>query len=176
LTPQIQALQKEIPHTVSQLQTVTSSLSQVTTTASQRAVAARYATVAQDLRADFDKSARTWQRAVERHELLGGASSSSSPASGDSGMESLLRERNHIHNSMNNTNMVLDQASAVHGDLRNQGRSLRSASQMVLQIMGNVPGVNRLVEQIRRRRSRDDQIVAAVMASCILFTLWYLFG
>jgi hypothetical protein len=32
------------------------------------------------------------------------------------------------------------------------------------------------VEQIRRRRSRDDYIVAGVIASCVLITLWYVFG
>jgi hypothetical protein len=31
------------------------------------------------------------------------------------------------------------------------------------------------VDAIRRKRSRDDQILAGVIATCILFTLWYLF-
>jgi len=38
-----------------------------------------------------------------------------------------------------------------------------------------VPGLNHVVEQILRRRSRDDYVVAGVIASCVLITLWYVF-
>jgi Golgi SNAP receptor complex protein 1 len=91
-------------------------------------------------------------------------------------MEHLLRERNHINNSLNAAGGVIDQAEAVRTDLRLQGRGLRNTQGLLGALTTNIPGLNTLVEQIRRKRSRDDKIVAGVIATCILFTLWYLFG
>jgi golgi SNAP receptor complex member 1 len=119
------------------------------------------------------------RRARERHELLGGGGAAA-PGSGGltdaSGMDSLLRERGHIQNSMNAAASAIGQAEAVRSDLHWQGRSLRSTGGVMGQIAGAVPGLNSLIDQIRKKRSRDDKIVAGVVASCILFTLWYLFG
>ena len=172
------ALQQEIPRLFGQLHDlIHSRLVHAATTPSQRAVSNRYRDILQDLRSDYDKSLTVLRRAKERHELLSLASASADPDSGpDAGMESLLRERNHIHNSMNAATAVLGQAEHIRQDLRWQGRSLRNAGSVMTQMITTIPGLNHLVEQIRRRRSRDDKIVAGVIASCILFTLWYLFG
>ena len=35
---------------------------------------------------------------------------------------------------------------------------------------------NGLIDKIRKKRLQDDRIVGGVVAGCILFTLWYLFG
>jgi Golgi SNAP receptor complex protein 1 len=94
----------------------------------------------------------------------------------DANMEHLLRERNHIGNSLNAANSVLGQADSIRADLHGQGRSLRGSQSLMNQLTTNIPGLNHLVDQIRRKRSRDDKIVAAVIASCVVFTLWYMFG
>jgi golgi SNAP receptor complex member 1 len=145
----------------------------------QRAVTTRYHDVLQDLRADFDRATMHYQRARDRLELLGGASSSS-PSSGNNtdtaAMDALLRERNHIHSSMNAVSNVLGQAEAVRSDLHSQGRSLRHTTGLIGQITSNIPGLNTIVDAIRRRRSSDDKVVAVVLALCIFFTLWYVFG
>lgn len=91
------------------------------------------------------------------------------------GMEHLLRERNHIGNSMNAAASVIAQASEVRSDLRLQGLSLGRVQSTMGKIASNIPGLNTLVEKIRRKKSLDDKVVAGVIASCILFTLWYLF-
>ena len=171
-------LQQEIPRLFQQLHDLVQSQLQVAaTTPSQRAVGNRYRDILQDLRSDYDKSLTVLQRAKERRELFSGSSAGSDDGNGpDSGMESLLRERNHIQNSMSAANAVLGQAESVRSDLQWQGRSLRSAGSTLAHMASNIPGVNQLVDQIRRRRSRDDNIVAGVIASCILFTLWYVFG
>lgn len=135
----------------------------------------RYREILFDLTGDFEKSRQTHVRKQERAKLMEGARSSSADAV-DPAMEHLLRERNHIHNSLNSAGVVLAQASEVRSDLRNQGLSLGRVQSTVGRIMGNIPGINTLVERIRRKRSKDDMIVAGVIASCILFTLWYLFG
>jgi Golgi SNAP receptor complex protein 1 len=141
----------------------------------------RYREILLDLRGDFDKSIQSVRRAKERKELFLGSSSSAAAAAGggaaaDPAMDHLLRERNHIQNSMNAAASVIGQADAVRQDLYGQGRSLRGTGALMSQLTANIPGLNQLVEHIRRRRSRDDKIVAGVIASCIVFTLWYVFG
>mmetsp|Transcript_11590 Transcript_11590/g.16241 ORF Transcript_11590/g.16241 Transcript_11590/m.16241 type:complete len:248 (+) Transcript_11590:189-932(+) len=139
----------------------------------------RYREILFDLTGDFQKASSTLQRKREQAELFsgsngginGGDSSQQDPA-----MEALLRERSHIQNSMNAANDVLGQAGDIYGDLRQQGMSLRGVSSKILKITSNVPGLNRVVENIRRKRNMDDKVVAGVIAACILFTIWYLFG
>merc|ERR1712238_232788 len=87
----------------------------------------------------------------------------------DPEMEQLLRERNSLGGALRSVASVLGQASEVRSDLRNLGGK-------VLNIASNVPGLNTLVEGIRRRRNKDDMVVSGVIAACILFTLWYLFA
>ena len=172
-------LQQDITRLLKQLQDlITNRLVPAAVTPSQRAVGNRYREILHDLRADYDKSCTALQRTKERHELLlrGNNSSGDGGDDEDPGMASLLRERNHINNSMNMAHDVLGQAENVRSDLRWQGRSLRTTGGVLGQLTNNIPGLNYLVEQIRRKRSRDDKIVAGVIASCIVFSLWYWFG
>jgi hypothetical protein len=171
------SLQQEITRLFAQLHDlIHMRLVHAATTASQRAVGNRYRDILQDLRSDYDKNLTVLQRAKERHELLASAAPDNKDGGADAGMDSLLRERNHIQNSMSAASSVLGQAESVRHDLRWQGQSLRSTGTVIGQMITTIPGVNHLVEQIRRRRSRDDKIVAGVISSCIAFTLWYLFG
>jgi len=139
----------------------------------------RYREILFDLQGDFEKSRQAHTRKVERAKLMEGANkgaASSSLSIDQSGMDHLMRERNHIHNSQSAAAGVLAQASEIRNDLRSQGMSLGRASTVMGQIAGNIPGINVLVENIKKKRSKDDMIVIGVIASCILFTLWYLFG
>lgn len=137
----------------------------------------RYREILLDLRSDYDKSAQAVRRAKERHELLSsGSGVAAQSGQSDPAMDHLLRERNHISNSMSAAHQVIGQADAVRSDLYSQGRSLRGTSNLMQQLTTNIPGLNSLVDQIRRRRSRDDKIVASVIATCVVFTLWYLVG
>jgi Golgi SNAP receptor complex protein 1 len=94
----------------------------------------------------------------------------------DPAMEHLMREGRHIGNSLNAASQVISQATEVRSDLRNQGLSLGRVQSAMGVIASNIPGLNTLVDRIKRKRSKDDKILAGVIASCILFTLWYLFG
>jgi len=86
-------------------------------------------------------------------------------------MEKLLRERN----SLKSATSVLGQASEIHSELRVQGNSLRSMCGTMNKVIGNIPGLNHLIDSITKRRNRDNQIVSYVEAVCILFLLWYIF-
>lgn len=134
----------------------------------------RYREILFDLSGDFEKARQAHVRKQERAKLMEGARTGGGELD-DPGMEHLLRERNHINNSMNNASSVIAQASEVRADLRMQGMSLGRVQSTMGRIANNIPGLNTLVEKIRRKRSMDDKIVAGVISSCILFTLWYIF-
>lgn len=142
----------------------------------------RYREILFDFQSDFNKVKHAIQRRKETMELfsIGGNGSAylgiSSGSAGDGDMEHLLRERNSIQSSMNMTSNILGQADDIHADLRNQRRTLTGVGGTVLGIAQAVPGLNKIIENIRKKRNQDDKIVMAVIASCILFTLWYLFG
>ena len=91
-------------------------------------------------------------------------------------MQALMRERNAIGNSLASATNVLSQASEIRSELRNQGNALKNVGNKVLVMASRVPGLNGLIENIRRKRGKDDMIVTGVIAACILFTLWYVLG
>jgi Golgi SNAP receptor complex protein 1 len=174
-------IQQDIQSMLSSLQKlVGQDMPRAATTPHTTAIVQRYQTILQDLRSDIDKTSLRVRQAKERQELMSGSGGPGSGSGGmnvqDPAMEHLLRERNHIHNSMRAADSVLGQADSIRSDLRTQGRSLRTTGSLLGQITTAVPGLNHLVEHIRRKRSRDDYIVAGVIASCILVTMWYVFG
>ena len=137
----------------------------------------RYREILFDLTGDFQKTSALFTRKKEQLELFAGANTTPGNANEqDEAMQHLMRERNHIMNSIDASAAVIHQAAEIHSDLRSQGMSLRGVQGTILRITSNIPGLNRLVETIRRRRSRDDMILSGVIAACILFTLWYIFG
>ena len=137
----------------------------------------RYREILFDCGADYNKTSAAVARRREARELFRGATSGGSGGNGqDQSMEQLLRERNAIDNSMKSANSVLNQAASVRTELRTQGASLRGVTGTMAQIAGNIPGLNGLMDKIRKKRQQDDRVVSGVVAACILFTLWYLFG
>ena len=174
-------LQHDIQRSLQALQDwIATRLDPAVETSHQRLVVKRYREILFDLTGDFQKAQQVWQRSQERMELFKGANANGGggPNSGnvdDPATESLMRERGHIDKSLNGARETWEQASAVHRDLREQGRSLGRVQSGIGKIVSTIPGVNSLMEAIRRKRSRDDQILAGVIATCILFTLWYLF-
>ena len=136
----------------------------------------RYREILFDCGADFNKTSAAVARRREARELFKGAASGNNGLGGrDEGMEQLMRERTAIDNSMKSANSVLNQVANVRTELRSQGAGLRGVSGTMTQIAGNIPGLNGLIDKIRKKRLQDDRIVSGVVAACILFTLWYLF-
>lgn len=175
---QAAALQHDIQRSLQALQDwIAIRLDPAAESSHQMLVVKRYREILFDLTGDYQKAQQVWQRSQERMELFKGANRSNSGGDvQDPATESLLRERNHIQNSLNGANQTLAQASAIRADLGQQRSSLGRVSSGIGSIVTNIPGINGLVEAIRRKRSRDDQILAGVIATCILFTLWYLFN
>ena len=174
------ALRHDIQRTMTNLQDlVNTQLQPAAERSGKSLLVKRYREILFDLSGDFEKSRQAHTRKMERAKLMEGASANrrKSPLEIDNmGMDHLMRERSHISNSQSAAAAVINQAVEIRNDLRSQGFSLGRAQGAMGQIANNIPGINTLVEQIRKKRSKDDMIVAGVIASCILFTLWYLFG
>lgn len=137
----------------------------------------RYREILFDLSGDFQKASTQLTRKKEQLELFAGANTDRAGGNEhDEATQHLLRERNHIHNSLTASASIINQATEIHSDLRSQGMSLRGVQGTILRMTSNIPGLNRLVENIRRKRARDDMVLSGVIAFCILFTLWYIFG
>ena len=135
----------------------------------------RYREILFDSTNDFKKTSGAIHRKRESIELFSGASTNNMHME-DPAMEQLLRERNAIGNSLKSASSVLNQASDIRAELRNQGVALRGVGTKVLNMAGKIPGLNGLIDNIRRRRGRDDMVVSGTIAACILFTLWYVLG
>lgn len=174
------ALRHDIQRTLTTLQDlVTTQLQPKAEQIGKSLLVKRYREILFDLSGDFEKSRQAHTRKVERSKLMEGANTTASASAlniDQAGMDHLMRERNHIGNSQSAAAGVLAQAAEIRNDLRSQGMSLGRAKTVMGQIAGNIPGINVLVEGIKKKRSKDDMIVIGVIASCILFTLWYLFG
>lgn len=181
LQHEIQLFQNEIPTLMVQLQEMIQKKLMVTAvTPSQRAVTTRYEQVLRDTKLDYDRIQQQYTRYYERNELFSGNntnnSSSGNTSNTDPAMEALLRERNSMSNSINHTANILHQADSIRNELHHQGRSLRNTNSIMGIMTQHIPSINTIVDTIRRRRNSDDRIVAMVIAVCILFTFWYVWG
>lgn len=159
-------------------------LAETTNNAQYSILVKRYREILFDCTADFKKMSAAVSRRREAQELFNGADRSitnttdeeNNTANGmDPAMEQLLRERNAIGNSLKSATSVLGQASEIHSELRSQGNSLRNVSGTITSVVGNIPGLNHLMDAITKRKNRDDRIISYVVAGCILFILWYIF-
>uniref|UniRef100_A0A7S2NX08 Golgi SNAP receptor complex member 1 n=1 Tax=Leptocylindrus danicus TaxID=163516 RepID=A0A7S2NX08_9STRA len=175
-----EALASEIQRTMSALGNLTGNMANIAkrTNSSQHSLLVkRYREILFDYKADFEKAAQAVQKRRETAALFHGAGRNGSLNNEDGGAtEHLLRERNAINNSIKSADTVLSQASEIRANLRTQRNSLGVSMGYVSNIASNVPGLNHVMDAIRRKRSRDDLILSGVIATCILFTLWYLFG
>lgn len=140
----------------------------------------RYREIVFDCTADFKKTFAAVSRRRETMELFRGADlmahAKKDKEETDPATEQLLRERSAIGNAMKSATSVLGQAAEISSNLKHQGQSLRGIGTKVTVIAQNVPGLNTLIENIRRKRNKDDMIVSGVIAFCILFTMWYVLG
>ena len=151
----------------------------------------RYREIAFDYSSDFKKIKQNLTKKREAVELFtrstpdpsrgGGTSSSSSSSSSydsssDPAMRQLLRERSALNNSLNSSRDVLSQAAASFNELRNQRASLLRSGTGVSALGGMSDNVGKLIDKIRRKKTKDQMVLAGVISSLVLFTLWYMFG
>jgi golgi SNAP receptor complex member 1 len=90
--------------------------------------------------------------------------------------DALLRERGALQGSHSALDEVLGRAAETQAALSRQRSAMSSATGRLGIISAKLPTLQDLMQAIQRRRSFNDYVVAGVIAACLLFTLWYMFG
>ncbi|XP_074272904.1 Golgi SNAP receptor complex member 1-2 [Silene latifolia] len=85
----------------------------------------------------------------------------------------LLRERAAIHGSISHIDEVISQAQATRSVLGSQRAFFGDVGGKVKRLSEKFPVIRGLLGSIRRKRSRDTLILAAVIAGCTLFLIIY---
>lgn len=85
----------------------------------------------------------------------------------------LLRERAAIHGSISHIDEVISQAQATRSVLGSQRALFGDVGGKVKLLSEKFPVIRGLLGSIRRKRSRDTLILAAVIAACTLFLIIY---
>lgn len=137
-------------------------------------MAQRFRDVLTDLRSEQRRQVAAQRARAEAAALLGGtrgAGESSDGGSGD-GVDMLLRERGSLLSSTRAVDDILAQAAAASDVLRAQGASLSSAAGRLGGFVVRLPGASVLMGAISARRTRNDTIVALVVAVCVCFAVW----
>ena len=140
---------------------------------SRRQQLARYQDIYHDHKMEFGKLCSKIQRQRQRAELFGdveGEASTDDPA-----RDHLLRERKLLAEASQQGQEIMSKAEAAYTGLREQGNSLFGvASRMTTGVIGRFPMIGNLVERVRRRKQRDQVIMAILLGVLVFFTLWYI--
>jgi len=177
-----QSLSAEIERlisTMSELNKKMASIAESSGRSQQTLLVRRYREILYDYSTDFKKIRANIARKRDEAELFkrrNGTLAGGNDNSKGSDMDHLLREKNAISNSLLSATSVIGQAREIHGDLRTQRTMLHGVSGTMANLTANVPGINRLIESIRKKKNKDNMVVSGVIATCILFSLWYLFS
>lgn len=89
--------------------------------------------------------------------------------------DSLLRERNAIHDADRTATDALATAAAARESLSNQRSSLLGIRGRIVDLRTRFPTIDALMVRIGRKKKRDVLILGVLIAVCLIFTLLYLF-
>ncbi|EFN59854.1 hypothetical protein CHLNCDRAFT_133637 [Chlorella variabilis] len=128
----------------------------------------------EEARGEFRRLQSMVGAARDRLDLLGGAAASQHAglqSQGNAGL--LLRERGMLASTNAALDEVMGTAQAVSSGLGQQRGMFEGISGKMSSLGNKFPVVNTLMNAIRRRKNRDNLILAAVVAACTLFILVY---
>ena len=91
----------------------------------------------------------------------------------DSETDILLKERSTVDASRSLTDSIIGQAMAAKASLDRQRQQFTSSRGRVTGLTGTFSGIHTVMDQIRRKRLRNNTIIALVIAGLICFTLWW---
>ncbi|KAL1925623.1 uncharacterized protein VTP21DRAFT_506 [Calcarisporiella thermophila] len=128
-----------------------------------------------DYSKEFRKTRANLRSMREHNELLSQIRDDMNKPS-SSNTEHLLTERNRIDNSHRMTDMLLEQAYSTRENLDKQRSLLQGANRRLVGLVGQIPGINTLINRIHTRRRRDTFIMAGVISTCICLILLYWFN
>ena len=144
----------------------------------------RYRAILHDYSNEFRKTRDSLQAARQRAELLlpaasptGAAASLSSSTSSPNSLrprsDLLLREKSSLHSSLRMADDIISQAAEARESLLGQSSLFQAMRGRVLGIRQRFPLLHSAMSRIERQRKKDAIVIAAVIATCICFTVVY---
>jgi len=133
----------------------------------------RFRDVLGSLRQEHKSQSAHLRQRMNAAALLGdGRGSGGAGGAGDASIDAaLLRERSSLVNHNRAIDEILAQASQTSDSLRNQRDTLVGAAGKLGGFLSRIPGATQLMSAISSRRSRNDNIVAFVIALCMCYTV-----
>eukprot|EP01147_Barroeca_monosierra_P010966 gene10966-3038_t len=89
--------------------------------------------------------------------------------------ELYLKESEHIQSSHTVTDDILSMATSARQALQDQASRFDSISSRISSTMQRFPAINQLAKKIDLKKKRSAVILGGVVATCVLFSLWYIF-
>ncbi|KAK6920289.1 hypothetical protein RJ641_016193 [Dillenia turbinata] len=172
------SMEMEIQSLLEKLQDTNDSMSRcagsAAATASVTQKLARHRDILHEFNQEFKRIKSNINSVREHAELLNSVRDEISEykASGSPRMQ-LLRERAAIHGNISHLDEVISQAQATRSVLGSQRALFGDVRGKVKLLSDKFPVIRGLLGSIRRRRSRDNLILSAVIAACTLFLIIY---
>lgn len=146
--------------------------------ASRHAVA-RHADILRDYTSEFRRTQRALVAAREAADGLAGARAELLGGGGGGGTSAvaggLYAERSSLSAASAGADAALSAGAALREDLERQRQTFASMVARMDAVGERVPGINRLIGQIRRKKKRDVMVMALVVATLVFLTgLWKL--
>lgn len=137
-----------------------------------RHIVQRHVEIAQDYRGEFRKTRVGIAGSRKHGELMGGATTGSAGGigTGVSNVGSVFMERASITAANNGADVAIATGVSLKEDLDRQRALFASMVERMESMSEGLPGVNRLIGQIRRKKRRDGVIFATVIATLLLIT------
>lgn len=136
----------------------------------------RYIGVLNDFNNDYKKHKQRLQQSSTRQQLLNNSSSvrvGSSSSIYNINDDQLMNESTGLHRSLQITDSLLGAADDTHQSLHRQQSTLNTSRFKLSSLNTTFPSINKLMSRITLYKHRDNIILAVLVASLIVFTLWY---
>ncbi|WFD36153.1 protein transport protein gos1 [Malassezia cuniculi] len=142
--------------------------------ASQQHTVERHRELLAEFQREFYRARTGVHQALDRKRLLGTVKEDINAyrAAHASETQAYLAERGHIDNSHRMIDETLDQAYATRAEFRAQQDQLGNITRRMAGAAAQIPGMDRLITMITRRRRRDTVIIAVVIGICVTILLW----
>jgi len=131
----------------------------------------RHREILHEYQDEYRKTKGCIDSAIERTQLFSGADA----AGTGTNRQFLLRERTATQAASDAADEAIGAATASREGILSQ-RSVLNGITTKLKTVGNhFPQINNVINAVQRRKSRDQMIIAAIIAFCFFLTIYYLF-
>jgi len=133
----------------------------------------RHREVLQDYTREFQQTKRNVQNVLDQASLLGNVRNDIH-AYKSSTSDALLAERGRIDSSHHMIDDITSQAYETRSEFGRQRSTLDGINTRIGGVIGQMPGIGKVIDLIRSRRRREALIIGAVAGLCFLALLSYI--